>query len=487
MFQRLDTGAVAFVHEDAPITDDHRITSEFGVPEWLCDLARAPAPDPPALTAPDGYTGTLRPYQQRALGFAEHRERTMLALDCGLGKTHIGICYMLRRLPAVVVCPASLIRSWRDHLQEFAPSVADQVTVVSYNKMHCPEGTRCIVADEAHYLKNERSQRSQRFVEIAPRRALLLTGTPAQRNMDLFHLLKILDSEHFRYFHHHGHSRVPGRMYFAERYTVPAPVWLGGKRHGFKFTTNRRSEELALVSDHYILRMKKDDVVDLPACRSVYQVVAVAPKARAAYYREQMGAVEQVREARGSRQADVLLLSLCREASQEKLPDALAHIERWLERAQHQKALVFYHHKVIGDAIASRMKSALGADGFVRIDGSTPMRVRQKRLAAFQDRCGCRIAVLSLCASSTGLNLQFCTHAFFVELTFLSVHHTQAEARIHRIGQGSEVTVEYLVLQGSTDSLLWHSLQSKRRAEAALFDDARESKRPRPDLEIVPL
>jgi SNF2 family DNA or RNA helicase len=57
-----------------------------------------------------------------------------------------------------------------------------------------------------------------------------------------------------------------------------------------------------------------------------------------------------------------------------------------------------------------------------------------------------------------------------VELTFLSVHHTQAEARIHRIGQEREVSVDYLILDGTTDNLLWRSLVAKRQTEATLFD-----------------
>ncbi len=120
--------------------------------------------------APVAYLGILRPHQRTALEFALDRERAMLALDCGLGKTHIGIAYMLSFLPALVVCPASLKASWKEHILMYAPSAVTQITIVSYNKLDTPGvEIQCIVADEAHYLKHESSQRSRRSRHWPPR------------------------------------------------------------------------------------------------------------------------------------------------------------------------------------------------------------------------------------------------------------------------------------------------------------------------------
>ena len=442
---------------------------KYAVPEWLYRLLTSPAPRPVAVHAPSAYVGSLRPYQQVALGFALHRPRTMLALDCGLGKTHVGIAYMLLHLPALVVCPASLIASWHEHILSFAPSAASQITVRSYNKM-CPvdvDGRRCIVADEAHYLKHEGSQRSRMFMRllVSQPNILLLTGTPAQRNMDLFHLLKILYPEHMTHFFHYNHPKVPETLYFADRYTVPTPVWVGGARHGFKFTTNRNSEELALLSERFVLRMKKSDVVQLPDLTTAAVVVGTA--ADPTYFTRRWYDIEDVRTRSGNRKADVELLALCRETAHAKLPLVVAYLHAWIHAHANDKVIVFYHHQEIGTLLVR----ALGTTtGHIRIDGKTPMKTRVRLLQTFRTDETCRVGVLSMCATSTGLNLQFCTKILFSELTFLSVHHTQAEARIHRIGQERPVSVDYLLMEGTTDMLLWASLQSKRRAEAVLFD-----------------
>ena len=451
------------------------------VPDWVQDLLSSSKPDPPPQEPPAAYLGTLRPYQQRALGFALHRPRTMLALDCGLGKTHIGMCYMLMHLPAVVVCPASLISSWQEHILSFVPSVREQITILSYNKLRPVPGARCLVADEAHYLKHARSQRSQRFVKMMTERVLLLTGTPAQRNVDLYHLLKILDPVHFTHFFHYGHKKVPGKLYFAERYTVPQPVWIGGKRHGYKFTTNQHTEELGRLCDHYMLRMTKSEVVQLP--RLDKQDVYIGKCKNPTHFRDRMDEIASIRETRGSRQADVQLLALCRETVTLKLPLVIEYVQQWLVTHPTQKLILFYHHADIGDALEQAMLQ--DSYGHVRIDGKTTMKRRVERILRFRQDTDCRVGILSLCATSTGLNLQFCTKIMFVEMTFLSVHHTQAESRIHRIGQEQQVSIDYLLMEGTTDTLLWYALESKRKAEETLFGDV--NKKSRVEDELVPL
>ena len=465
MFRRTEDGQVRLVLDGRFLDSTQAV--RHGIPSWLSTLLQSPMVRPSTLRAPPAYLGTLRGYQEEALGFAEHRSRTMLALDCGLGKTHIGIAYMLLHLPAMVVCPASLKDNWLEHILLYAPSAVDQITIVSYNKMTALEGIQCVVADEAHYLKHEMSQRSKLFAGLLTRcpRALLMTGTPAQRNTDLFHLLKLLDPVHFRQFFHYGHKKVADQLYFADRYCQPQPVWIGGARHGFKFTTNRNSEELALICEHYMLRMKKDDVVQLPDLQREGVVIGKTEDPK--YFKDEWEEIETIRETKGSRLADAKMLALCRETSRLKIPYVGPYLSAWMQSHPYEKVIVFYHHRDIGNQIVSQLGPTTG---HIRIDGKTTMKKRIKLLQTFKTDPACTAGVFSMCATSTGLNLQFCTKIVFVEITFLSVHHTQAEARIHRIGQEHAVSVDYLILDGTTDNLLWRALSAKRHTEKVLFD-----------------
>ena len=398
----------------------------------------------------------------------------MLALDCGLGKTHIGMAYMLMHLPALIICPASLKTNWLEHLYMFAPESMSDIEITSYSSLKKVDVNvskmNCIVVDEAHYLKHESSNRSKLFNQLQKKcdNILLLTGTPAQRNMDLFNLLKILDGKRFKYFWHYNHTKKPDELYFAERYCIPEPIWIGGTRHGHKFTKNSNCKELSLVCECYILRMKKEDIlVDLPPLETMSEIVGSTESPD--YFKTKLSEIENVRETRGNRMADRDLLSLCRESTIQKLPLVQAPIQRWLQENADGKCILFYHHSEIGDRLVDMVRD-MGVM-YIRIDGKTSMKKRCTQLTTFHKDIDHRVGILSLCATSTGLNLQFCTKIFFVEMTFLSVHHTQAESRIHRIGQTQNVSVTYLLLQGTTDIMLWNSLQSKRQTERILFDD----------------
>jgi SNF2 family DNA or RNA helicase len=196
--------------------------------------------------------------------------------------------------------------------------------------------------------------------------------------------------------------------------------------------------------------------------------------------------IETVRETRGSLYADVALLALCREMAVEKAPAVYPELRR--RSVGEERTIVFFHHKAVG----SLYREWLQKEGipFVFIDGGTPMHARDAIIERWKAPDGPRLGLCSLCATSTGLNLQFCTRILVAEMTFHSTHHTQSEARIYRIGQTKPVEITYLLLAGSTDHMLWSALNRKILVEATLFDDRVPRKRPRvqpEESDIIPL
>jgi SWI/SNF-related matrix-associated actin-dependent regulator 1 of chromatin subfamily A len=394
----------------------------------------------------------------------------------GLGKTVLGLAYLSLKLPALIICPASLVSSWKDHIGKFLvpDKVEGLIDIVSFASLHKarPDAGKyyqCLVVDEAHYLKREESLRSRRFCAIHNHvpNTLLLTGTPAQRNCDVFHLLKIVDP-----------VRFPNFLTFANRYCIPQNKWIGGGRYKPSFTKNNNCEELAVICREYMLRMRKSDVLTLPPLHRRKVVVGQIPEKDRVAYKKEWKNVEQLRETRGSRAADVVMLKLCRDVTLLKLPAVLIYLQNWLQdpSSGQNKVIMFYHHRVIGDWL----EQGLGAGTpFVRIDGQTSTKDRAAYMTTFEKESTCRVGLFSLCVTSTGLNLQFCQRIMYAELTFLSVHHTQSEARVYRIGQTSAVTIEYLIIEGegSTDGLLWQSMCQKRKTEHILFDSGDESSR----------
>ena len=60
-----------------------------------------------------------------------------------------------------------------------------------------------------------------------------------------------------------------------------------------------------------------------------------------------------------------------------------------------------------------------------------------------------------------GLNLTAATHVIFQDLDWVPANHLQAEDRCYRIGQDRQVTVEYLLANGTLDSYIARLLEAK--------------------------
>lgn len=177
--------------------------------------------------------GAMRDYQVRGLNWLislyENGINGILADEMGLGKTlqtiaMLGFLKIYRRNagPHIVVAPKSTLQNWINEFRMWCPSlraiclIGNQeerkifirdvlkpgkwdVCVTSY-EMCVIEKTalkkfdwRYMVIDEAHRIKNEKSQLSKVAREYTTANRLLLTGTPLQNNLhELWSLLNFL-------------------------------------------------------------------------------------------------------------------------------------------------------------------------------------------------------------------------------------------------------------------------------------------------------
>lgn len=189
--------------------------------------ADQPLPQPFLLRA------NLRPYQRTGLTWLAklYREKTnaILADEMGLGKTlqtiallaHLA-CDQQEWGPHLIIVPTSVILNWEMEFKKFLPGFkvltyygsqqerkerrkgwfapdAFQVCITSYQiavadqAMFRRRHWQYLILDEAHNIKNFRSQRWQTLLGFKSERKLLLTGTPLQNNlMELWSLMYFL-------------------------------------------------------------------------------------------------------------------------------------------------------------------------------------------------------------------------------------------------------------------------------------------------------
>ncbi len=167
----------------------------------------------------------LFPHQVEGVAFLLRRRRAILADDMGLGKTRQAIVALRTAEPGgpyLVVCPASVKRNWAREIEAAAPNATVRIldgqavdglpgaewVVVNYDVLarHVEAlqhvGWAGFVFDEAHYIKNHKSQRSKHSRALVDGAAgvaeegplvYALTGTPlTNRPRDLFPLLQLV-------------------------------------------------------------------------------------------------------------------------------------------------------------------------------------------------------------------------------------------------------------------------------------------------------
>ncbi|PWN27904.1 hypothetical protein BDZ90DRAFT_231681 [Jaminaea rosea] len=187
----------------------------------------------PALHQPFLLRGNLRPYQQTGFEWLAslyaNSANGILADEMGLGKT-IQTISLLAHLacdrgvwgPHLVIAPTSVMLNWEVEFKKFLPGFKilsyygsqreRKEKRIGWNTEHsfnvCITSYQLVLADqhifrrkpwvymildEAHHIKNFRSQRWQTLLGFNSQRRLLLTGTPLQNNlMDLWSLMYFL-------------------------------------------------------------------------------------------------------------------------------------------------------------------------------------------------------------------------------------------------------------------------------------------------------
>ena len=426
-------------------------------------------------------------HQKRAARFILSRGgRAIDAGEMGSGKTAtaIAVCGYYDT-STLIVCPSSLKHNWRAEFQTFADR---PVTIV--NKQKDPFGTGInvisyslmarhaavpkfpmVVLDESHMIKTRDSKRTKAVLQTCAkaRHVLLLSGTPSCRPSDLFPQLKAVCPGAFKHFFGFKYPK-PGTFYFAQRFCDPTKVYLGRNRQAFKFTGSTREKELHAVLRTFMVRTTKQELLNLPRKSRERVIIGELSPTQQKRFKTDLDAMEQVRKTEGERKANASLMALVQATAQLKLPEILAYVRSVLDRPDDtNKYILFAHHKTVIAALIE----VLGDRPHIVIDGTTAVQTRQVLVDRYQTNPTVQFAILSIRAAGVGLNLYTANVVIFCELLWSEKDHLQAEDRAHRTGAKRHVYVRYLIINGSTDEIMWRSLQQKVRTAGLLVDNRR--------------
>lgn len=414
---------------------------------------------------------SLYPYQKAGVAFLCERPNVLLADDMGLGKTAQTIT-LVNASPEIrlvlVICPAGVKYVWEREFSkwntrlELSAVIAGSgklledpglgVVIVNYDqlrKFHPQLSSHpwdLVILDEAHYVKNLAAQRTKlaRLLAGNARRKILLTGTPLlNRPAELWPLLNLLD------------AKAWGKFFpFAQRYCDAHR-----NDFGWDYSGASNLEELndRLRTSGIMLRRTKTQVLpQLPKISR--QIVPISPTGSTDLLDDMTEEVESLIQGNFRNIAGIpfdQMSAIRHETGVLKWPAALQFVQESAE-ASPGKIVLFAHHSLVLEALSA----GLGPSS-VLVTGKTSQKARIKAIDAFQNNADVRFFIGSIHAMGVGITLTAGTRAIFVEQDWTPAVLEQAEARLHRIGQTSNVLAQYLVVRNSIDEKIMSLVVSK--------------------------
>ncbi len=451
------------------------------------------------IAVPTQLQAQLRDYQREGFEWmvrlAEWGAGACLADDMGLGKTVQAIAFMLYKAnegPSLVVCPASVMLNWASELNRFAPTLgikilneaADRntmltntkpydVVLTTYGLLIREEKTltdiewNTICLDEAHIIKNRSTKMSATAMKLKAKRRIILTGTPVQNYLsELWNLFQFLN---------------PGLLgsfdNFSKKYIVPI------EQDGNK----ERQRQLKRMIAPFLLRRTKAEVIEeLPEKTDITRRIEMSSYEKVAYE-----AMRQAAEAALETEDKVDVNTLAQITKLRQAACAISLVQKdWnFEPSKINAAadliseivdagnsvLVFSQFTSFLTMVKAVIEKRIGKEKMLYLDGTTPIRKREKMVADFQHGVA-PVFLISLKAGGLGLNLTNANYVIHLDPWWNPAIEQQATDRAYRIGQDKNVTVYHLIAENTIEEKILRLHKTKRDLADSLLSDSNVSR-----------
>ena len=434
----------------------------------------------------------LYPFQKQSIIRLENQDgRALLALEMGLGKTIVALTALRRNpewLPALVICPASVKYHWEHEAKHFANmrssicegqqppkrgrslmSRSTPLTIINYDivRFWVPwirqQKFKTIVLDECHYVASPKAKRTRATRAIAGRlrQVIALSGTPlVNRPSELWTTLNMIWPDEYDNFSE-----------FANRYCQPKWTPWGWNYSG----TSHLNELHKRLTTSGMIRYRKEDVLtSLP--NKVRTIYPCAISDRTQYEEAKNNFIFWLRRHYAHKvssairaQSLVKMGYLMRLVAKLKLRSATEWINQFLEETDEKLVLFAIHRRCI-EALQRRVNAKS-----VTVDGSVTGRDRFAAVEQFQKNKQTRVFIGNLKAAGIGITLTAASTVAFLELGWRPGDHTQAEDRIHRIGQQKTAWINYLIAGDTIDEELCKRLQEKQKTISKVLDGSADN------------
>ncbi|HEY7225562.1 MAG TPA: DEAD/DEAH box helicase [Micromonosporaceae bacterium] len=455
------------------------------------------------VPTPSGFTGALRPYQERGLAWLAFLEQlgmgAILADDMGLGKSATILALLLHRhgagAPTLLVCPMSLVGNWQREVAKFAPqlrihihhgaerargkafarAVTEADLVITTYALAARDATALagvawerVVVDEAQAIKNAATRQAVAVRGLPARNRIAVTGTPVENRLaDLWSIMEFAN---------------PGLLgtatTFRTRFAEPV------ERRG----DEEAAQRLRRLTGPFVLRRVKTDksiIADLPDKIEMEVVCNLTAEQASLYQAVLDDMMTRIESSEGMERRGLVLATMtklkqvCNHPAQ-LLRDGtrlagrsgkLARLDEILDEvlAGGEKALLFTQYAEFGGMLRGYLSARFGRE-VLFLHGGVAKADRDAMVSRFQDDdpASPPLFVLSLKAGGTGLTLTAANHVVHVDRWWNPAVEDQATDRAFRIGQTRNVQVRKFVCAGTVEQKISDMIRDKRGLAAKI-------------------
>lgn len=336
--------------------------------------------------------------------------------------------------------------------------------IQTYRDVLIPVNWEVAVLDEGHKIRNPHTAVTINCKELLTPNRIILSGTPMQNNLiELWSIFDFINPMHLG-------SLVAFRSQFE------VPIRIGGYANATKvqmMTAQKCAETLKdAISPYLLQRTKKDVAADLPKKKEQVLFCKLTPMQRSQYtgYIQSSEMTAILNKTRLPLAGISMLRKICnhpelarpqlknemdyKSGSSEysgKMQVVKALIKMW-KRLGH-KALLFSQ----GVQMLNILEQFLRRNdfNFLRMDGSTQIKDRQKLVDQFNNDPNIDIFLLTTKVGGLGVNLTGASRVIIYDPDWNPSTDVQARERAWRLGQKKEVAIYRLMTAGTIEEKIY--------------------------------
>lgn len=430
---------------------------------------------------------------------------------------------------ALIVCPATLMNNWKKEFRkwigierigvfvfddnkkritDFTKGKTYSVLIISYEKLRTNidelqkgSGIDIVIADEGHRLKKEQNKSGVAIRSLATTKRIILSGTPIQNDLtEFFSMVTFVN---------------PGILGSAKLFLkqFEGPIVRSRQPEATPDEIEKgqaRSDELAETTSAFILRRTADILSKYLPIKMEYILLCRPTNSQAAFYNKIISSVAFRAAVAGGSQLHLQLITMLKKvcnsprlliAAEELVKDdensdlnlvnsimseippkffrnngasaklrVLDNLLSIISNSTDEKVVIVSNSTATLDILGNLLTS--NGLPFLRLDGSTPPKIRQDLVDAFNRASATeRFAfLLSAKAGGQGLNLIGASRLILFDVDWNPAIDAQAMARIHRDGQKKPCVIYRLLIAGGLDEKIWQRQVTKLGLADSIMD-----------------